>query len=62
MQVYKDGGLQDEGIAVYHWGQDSYDGLGDALNEDNDDLNDETFGGSGPVGELHRRLTACAAP
>ncbi len=28
----------------------SYDGLGDALQEAQDDLNDETFGSTGPVG------------
>jgi DNA topoisomerase 2-associated protein PAT1 len=39
-------------VAVYTWGEESYDGLGDALNEGGDDLNDETFGGSGPVGEI----------
>lgn len=45
------GGLrQDEDIAVYNWGQDGYDGLGDALQEGGDELNDETFGGTGPVG------------
>ena len=38
-----------EDVAVYTWGEESYDGLGDALQEGGDDLNDETFGG-GPVG------------
>lgn len=42
---------QDEDLAVYTWGEDSYDGLGDALQEDHDDLNDETFGDIGKVGE-----------
>jgi DNA topoisomerase 2-associated protein PAT1 len=39
-----------EDLAVYTWGEESYDGLGDALLEGGDDFNDETFGGSGPVG------------
>jgi len=46
------GGLEteDEGLAVYNWGESDYDGLGDALQEGGDELNDETFG-VGPVGE-----------
>ena len=32
-------------------GEDSYDGLGDALQEGRDELNDETFDGTGKVGE-----------
>jgi len=40
----------DEDVAVYTWGEESYDGLGDALHEGGDDLNDETFGSSGPIG------------
>lgn len=48
------GGAQaSEDIAVYTWGEENYDGLGDALLEGGDDLNDETFGGSGPVGEYN---------
>ncbi|CAA7267400.1 unnamed protein product [Cyclocybe aegerita] len=39
-----------ENLAVYTWGEESYDGLGDALQEGRDDLNDETFG-TGPVGK-----------
>lgn len=39
-----------EDLAVYTWGEESYDGLGDALHEGGDDLNDETFGSSGPIG------------
>lgn len=42
---------EDEDVAVYTWGEESYDGLGDALQEDLDELNDETFGGAGNVGE-----------
>lgn len=41
-------------MAVYTWGEESYEGLGNALNqldEQGDELNDETFGGSEPVGE-----------
>ncbi|KAF9078073.1 topoisomerase II-associated protein PAT1 [Rhodocollybia butyracea] len=45
-------GQQDEDLAVYTWGEESYDGLGDALQEDElDDRNDETFGGVGAVGK-----------
>ncbi|KAI0820787.1 topoisomerase II-associated protein PAT1 [Trametes gibbosa] len=44
-------GALPEDVAVYTWGEDSYDGLGDALQEGGDDLNDETFGLSGPVGK-----------
>lgn len=43
---------QSEDMAVYNWGDENYDGLGDALQEGGDDLNDETFGGSGNVGEI----------
>jgi DNA topoisomerase 2-associated protein PAT1 len=51
-QKFLDGGLQEsEDVAVYTWGEDSYDGLGDALQEGGDDLNDETFGGTGAVGK-----------
>ncbi|KAF7294431.1 PAT1 domain-containing protein [Mycena kentingensis (nom. inval.)] len=46
------GGLHEtEDVAVYTWGEESYDGLGDALLEGGDDLNDETFGGTGAVGK-----------
>jgi DNA topoisomerase 2-associated protein PAT1 len=46
------GGLQEsEDLAVYTWGEESYDGLGDALQEGGDELNDETFGVSGAVGQ-----------
>ena len=50
---FLEGGLSgaQEDVAVYTWGEDSYDGLGDALQEGGDELNDETFGLSGPVGE-----------
>lgn len=41
---------EEEDIAVYNWGQDDYDGLGNALQEGGDELNDETFGSSGPIG------------
>jgi DNA topoisomerase 2-associated protein PAT1 len=52
-QKFLDGGLQEsEDVAVYTWGEDSYDGLGDALQEGGDELNDETFGGTGAVGEI----------
>ena len=41
----------EEDVAVYTWGDVSYDTLGDALQEAGDDLNDETFG-SGPIGSF----------
>ncbi|KAJ7224401.1 topoisomerase II-associated protein PAT1 [Mycena pura] len=48
----RNGGLhENEDVAVYTWGEDSYDGLGDALQEGDDDFNDETFGGPGVVGK-----------
>ncbi|KZT43122.1 hypothetical protein SISSUDRAFT_1040559 [Sistotremastrum suecicum HHB10207 ss-3] len=51
-QKYLEGGLhEDEDVAVYTWGEDGYDGLGDALVEGNDDFNDDTFGGSDPIGQ-----------
>ena len=40
-----------EDLAVYTWGEESYDGLGDALQEGGDELNDETFGSTGPIGD-----------
>lgn len=40
----------DSDIPVYTWGTERYDGLGEVLQEGGDDLNDETFGGAGPVG------------
>ncbi|KAG8887388.1 hypothetical protein FRB98_009698 [Tulasnella sp. 332] len=43
--------LEDEDLAVYTWGEDSYDGLGDALDERGDTFNDETFGGEEPIGK-----------
>lgn len=51
------GGLNsalEEDVAVYTWGEESYDGLGDALQEARDDLNDETFGITGVVGTYFR--------
>ncbi|KAI6042103.1 topoisomerase II-associated protein PAT1-domain-containing protein [Pisolithus marmoratus] len=49
---FLEAGLQEsEDLAVYTWGDDSYDGLGDALVEGGDELNDETFGGIGEVGK-----------
>jgi DNA topoisomerase 2-associated protein PAT1 len=45
------GSHENEDVAVYTWGEESYDGLGDALQEGGDDYNDETFGGAGNVGE-----------
>lgn len=51
---FLEGGLanaKQDNIAVYTWGEDSYDGLGEALQEGGDELNDETFGGTEAVGE-----------
>lgn len=54
-QRFLEGGPQDtENLAVFTWGEEGYDGLGDALQEGGDDLNDETFGGTGAVGEYCR--------
>ncbi|KAK0446633.1 topoisomerase II-associated protein PAT1 [Armillaria borealis] len=51
-QRFLEGGPQDtENLAVFTWGEEGYDGLGDALQEGGDDLNDETFGGTGAVGK-----------
>ncbi|KAJ6518636.1 topoisomerase II-associated protein PAT1 [Mycena sanguinolenta] len=51
-QRIRNGDLGENGdVAVYTWGEESYDGLGDALQEGGDDFNDETFGGSGTVGK-----------
>ncbi|KAJ1023154.1 hypothetical protein NDA16_003307 [Ustilago loliicola] len=33
-----------EDVEIYTWGQEGYDGLGDRLDESNDDLNEDTFG------------------
>lgn len=50
---FLEGGLQEsEDLAVYTWGEESYDGLGDALLEGGDELNDETFGGADAVGKM----------
>ncbi|KAI0305845.1 topoisomerase II-associated protein PAT1 [Multifurca ochricompacta] len=50
-QRFREGKLEQEDLAVYTWGEDSYDGLGDALQEGGDELNDETFGGTEQVGK-----------
>jgi len=46
-------GAEEEDLAVYTWGEEGYDGLGDALLEEGDDFNDDTFGGEDdpPVGQ-----------
>ncbi|TFK25645.1 hypothetical protein FA15DRAFT_341353 [Coprinopsis marcescibilis] len=50
---FLDGELKDgdDNVPVFNWGEESYDGLGDALQEGGDDLNDETFGSVGDVGK-----------
>jgi DNA topoisomerase 2-associated protein PAT1 len=40
----------EEEVPVFTWGEESYDGLGDALQEGGDELNFETFGNIGVVG------------
>lgn len=47
----KGGQHEEEDVAVYTWGEEGYDGLGDALDERGDDFNDETFGDSGRIGK-----------
>ena len=44
-------GAKQDDVAVFTWGEDGYDGLGEALQEGGDELNDETFGGSGAIGK-----------
>jgi len=46
-----DAAHEKEEVPVFTWGEDSYDGLGDALHEGGDELNDETFGTVGTVGK-----------
>ncbi|GLB41960.1 putative topoisomerase II-associated protein PAT1 [Lyophyllum shimeji] len=43
--------LGSEELAVYTWGEEGYDGLGDLLQEGRDELNDETFGTDVAVGK-----------
>ncbi|KAG6890305.1 hypothetical protein C0995_009511 [Termitomyces sp. Mi166 len=43
--------LASEDVAVYTWGEEGYDGLGDLLQEGRDELNDETFGDGVVVGK-----------
>ena len=40
----------EEEVPVFTWGEESYDGLGNALQEGGDELNSETFGNVGVVG------------
>ncbi|KAL0579270.1 DNA topoisomerase 2-associated protein pat1 [Marasmius crinis-equi] len=50
-------------LSVHVWGEESYDGLGDALEEGGDDLNDQTFGGGGgAVGTDFDFTSATAVP
>ncbi|KAF8316540.1 hypothetical protein DL93DRAFT_2077751 [Clavulina sp. PMI_390] len=44
------GSLQDEELEVYTFGEAGYDGLAAQLDEGLDELNDETFGDSAPLG------------
>ena len=56
-QRFLEGQVEQEDLAVYTWGEVSYDGLGDALLEGGDELNDETFGGIEEVGKFYLRIT-----
>jgi DNA topoisomerase 2-associated protein PAT1 len=47
---YDDDQAGAEDVAVYTWGNEDYDGLGDQLQEQGDDANDDTFGG-GDIGQ-----------
>ena len=47
---FLEGAANQQDVAVYTWGEESYDGLGDALQEGGDELNDETFGTTGAIG------------
>ncbi len=53
-------GANQEDVAVYTWGEESYDGLGDALQEGGDELNDETFGTMGAIGTSRTVRIFCA--
>ena len=54
---------QDEDLAVYTFGEEGYDDLAAQLDEGLDELNDETFGDSGALGELSfDRVVALEAP
>lgn len=52
-------GANQEDVAVYTWGEESYDGLGDALLEGGDELNDETFGATGDIGASSCPTVSC---
>ena len=52
-RVLEGGSHETEDLAVYTWGEEGYDGLGEALQEGGDELNDETFGNSGVIGLSH---------
>ncbi|PWN43326.1 hypothetical protein IE81DRAFT_322622 [Ceraceosorus guamensis] len=41
-----------EDVEIYTWGQDGNDGLGDLLEEEGDDFNDDTFGFGGAGGDV----------
>ena len=56
-QKFLEGKVEQEDLAVYTWGEESYDELGDALLEGGDELNDETFGGTEQVGKFYLQIT-----
>jgi DNA topoisomerase 2-associated protein PAT1 len=56
-QKFLEGRVEQEDLAVYTWGEESYDELGDALLEGGDELNDETFGGTEQVGKFYPQIT-----
>jgi DNA topoisomerase 2-associated protein PAT1 len=55
-QRFLEGKVEQEDLAVYTWGEDSYDVLGDALLEGGDELNDETFGGTEDIGKFYLQI------
>ncbi len=48
-QQFQEASFEEE-VPVFTWGEESYDELGDALQEGGDELNSETFGNVGVVG------------
>jgi len=49
-QQFQEASFEEE-VPVFTWGEESYDELGDALQEGGDELNSETFGNVGVVGK-----------
>ena len=55
-QRFLEGKVEQEDLAVYTWGEDSYDVLGDAVLEGGDELNDETFGSTEDIGKFYLQI------